>query len=343
MRAHLPRRAAPARRVGAAPPSARRPAPPPSAASTRVDGLFTSLDTAAAARAKAPPSEKLAFADDVKTALAALADAGALPKYGAAVKDVPLAPRNVMLGELRQVGIKDPEAVARPSVRNDAAFLATVVGVSSVLAVLVGQLPGDVGGFGAYLVGGVPIAVLAVGSVAPGLLTFFTNQASRLFPDYRDRVAAHEAGHFLVAYLLGLPVAGYSLDIGAAHTDVAEAAEERRLIEGTLDEPRAAVYAVAAMAGVAGEARWSGEAGDGSVQGQTADLMDLQKVLNRTRRGKAPLSAADQQNMTRWAVWTAARLLRDNAAEADAVKAAMARGAGLVEVVRAIEEATKSK
>ena len=32
-----------------------------------------------------------------------------------------------------------------------------------------------------------------------------------------------------------------------------------------------------------------------------------------------------------------------DAAEADAVKAAMARGAGLVEVVRAIEEATKSK
>ena len=42
-----------------------------------------------------------------------------------------------------QVGIKDPEKVAIPSVRNDAAFLYTLVGVTSVLAVLGGQLPGD--------------------------------------------------------------------------------------------------------------------------------------------------------------------------------------------------------
>lgn len=33
--------------------------------------------------------------------------------------------------------------MAIPSVRNDAAFLYTLVGVTSVLAVLGGQLPGD--------------------------------------------------------------------------------------------------------------------------------------------------------------------------------------------------------
>lgn len=42
-----------------------------------------------------------------------------------------------------QVGIKNPEAVATPSVRDDAAFLYTLVGVTSVLAVLGGFLPGD--------------------------------------------------------------------------------------------------------------------------------------------------------------------------------------------------------
>ena len=93
------------------------------------------------------------------------------------------------------------------------------------------------------------------------------------------------------------------------------------------------------MAGVAAEARWSGADGrDGSVVGQTADLFDLQRVLNRTRKdGKTPLTNAEQQNMTRWAVWTAARLLRDHAAEVEAVKAAMQRGAPLTELVRAIE------
>jgi hypothetical protein len=30
----------------------------------------------------------------------------------------------------------------------------------------------------------------------------------RLFPDYKRKIIAHEAGHFLVAYLLGLPLRG---------------------------------------------------------------------------------------------------------------------------------------
>ena len=43
-------------------------------------------------------------------------------------------------------------------------------GVCSVAAVVLGQLPGDWGFFGAYLTGGIVLGVLAVGSTAPGLL-----------------------------------------------------------------------------------------------------------------------------------------------------------------------------
>jgi hypothetical protein len=39
-----------------------------------------------------------------------------------------------------------------------------------VVAVVLGQLPGDWGFFGAYLTGGIVLGVLAVGSTAPGLL-----------------------------------------------------------------------------------------------------------------------------------------------------------------------------
>ena len=42
----------------------------------------------------------------------------------------PTARRNVFMGELKQMGIKAPDQIATPSVRNDSAFLFTVVGES---------------------------------------------------------------------------------------------------------------------------------------------------------------------------------------------------------------------
>jgi hypothetical protein len=41
------------------------------------------------------------------------------------------------------VGVKAPDQIATPSTRNDLAFLVTVVGVSSVLAVAASFLPGE--------------------------------------------------------------------------------------------------------------------------------------------------------------------------------------------------------
>ena len=43
------------------------------------------------------------------------------------------------------------------------------------------------------------------------------------------------------------------------------------------------------------------------VVGQSADLMDLQRILLRQR---PPLSNAQQQSVTRWAVWAAAMVIR---------------------------------
>lgn len=71
----------------------------------------------------------------------ALSESGAAPKWGAGLSQ--LDRRNVFLGELSRVGIRKSDLIGKPSVRNDAAFLYTLVGVTSVVAVAAGFLPGD--------------------------------------------------------------------------------------------------------------------------------------------------------------------------------------------------------
>lgn len=91
---------------------------------------------------------------------------------------------------------------------------AAAAGVFSVLAVVLGQLPGDWGFFGAYLTGGVVLAVLAVGSTAPGLLQGIIDKFSQLWPDYKERVVGHEAAHLLIGKFCVCLLAGQGCRIG---------------------------------------------------------------------------------------------------------------------------------
>jgi 5-formyltetrahydrofolate cyclo-ligase len=72
------------------------------------------------------------------------------------------------------------------------------------------------------------------------------------------------------------------------------------------------------------------------VMGQTADLYELQKLLQRS---KNKLSDSQQQNLTRWAVLQAINLLKRYKKEYVALMAAMQRGAPVAECIQAIEEA----
>ena len=215
--------------------------------------LFADLSVALDNYKRAPPSVKQEVSADVMDACQKLSAAGGLPKWGAAAVELP-ARRSIGFGDLRMVGVKDPQAIAKVSVRNDAAFLMTVVGTSSVAAVVLGQLPGDWGFWGAYGSGGISIVVLAIGSVNPGILQVGIDFFSKVFPDYRERVLRHEAAHFLLAHLLGVPVAGYSLMLGTQHTDLAEAALQKRLIEQSLEDSQVDRLSIIAMAGATAEA-----------------------------------------------------------------------------------------
>ncbi|PNW80131.1 hypothetical protein CHLRE_08g379175v5 [Chlamydomonas reinhardtii] len=154
-------------------------------------------------------------------------------------------------------------------------------------------------------------------------------------PFLLDRVLKHEAAHFLLGYLVGVPITGYSVELGREHTEFAEAKIQQRIIERQLTDEEIDSLALVAVAGMAAEGREYEE-----VMGQTADLYDLQRLLLRS---KTKLSDAQQQNITRWAVWSAAGLLRSHAEEHKALIEAMRRGASVAECVQVIESAGGSK
>ena len=69
--------------------------------------------------------------------------------------------------------------------------------------------------------------------------------------------------------------------------------------------------------------------------GQTADLLDLQRILNRS---EDKLSNAAQQNATRWAVWQACKMLKEYKDEFRALRAAMSNADTVTDCIKAIEE-----
>lgn len=241
-----------------------------------------------------------------------------------------LSRRNTFMTELTRLGIKNAEELAVPSVRNDAVFLASVVGVTSVIAVAAGFLPGDWGFFVPYLVGSLSLVVLAVGSVAPGLFQVVIDKFSSSQGDYQERILRHEAAHFLTAYLVGLPIVGYSLDLGKEHVNLVDASVEKRIYEG-LDANLLDRLAVVSMAGLAAEGLKYDK-----VMGQSADLFSLQRLLNRS---KQTLKNTEQQNLTRWAVFFAGSLIKNNAKAYEALMAAMAKQLPVSECINAIEQA----
>ncbi|XVE86673.1 hypothetical protein DITRI_Ditri18aG0053300 [Diplodiscus trichospermus] len=264
----------------------------------------------------------------VKEALDQLSEVGWAKKWSSQPY---VSRRTTSLRELTSLGIKNAENLAIPSVRNDAAFLFTVVGTTGFLGVLAGQLPGDWGFFLPYLIGSISLVVLAVGSISPGLLQAAIGGFSSFFPDYQERIAGHEAAHFLIGYLLGLPILGYSLDIGKEHVNLIDEKLEKLIYSGQLDAKELDRLAVVAMAGLAAEGLKYDK-----VVGQSADLFTLQRFINRSN---PKLSNDQQQNLTRWAVLFAGSLLKNNKVTHEALMSAMSKKATVLECIQAIEKA----
>ncbi|OMP02541.1 hypothetical protein COLO4_11014 [Corchorus olitorius] len=264
--------------------------------------------------------------DAVKEALDQLSEVGWAKKWSSQPY---VSRRTTSLRELTTLGIKNAENLAIPSVRNDAAFLFTVVGTTGFLGLLAGQLPGDWGFFVPYLLGSISLIVLAIGSISPGLLQAAIGGFSQFFPDYQERIASHEAAHFLIAYLLGLPILDYSLDIGKEHVNLIDEKLEKLIYSGQLDAKQLDRLAVVSMAGLAAEGLKYDK-----VIGQSADLFSLQRFINRST---PKLSNDQQQNLTRWAVLFSGSLLKNNKGIHEALISAMSNKATVLECIQAIE------
>lgn len=114
-------------------------------------------------------------------------------------------------------------------------------------------------------------------------------------PNHRARIVRHEAGHFLVAHLLGIPITGYALSAweafkqgqpgqGGVAFDDRELASQ--LQQGTITAGMLNRYGTVWMAGIAAETLVYGNA-----EGGAEDRQKLRTVLAQVGR----LAAFEQQ------------------------------------------------
>ena len=156
-------------------------------------------------------------------------------------------------------------------------------------------------------------------------------------PEHRARIVRHEAGHFLVAYLLKIPVSGYTLSAwealkqrqsgqGGVSFDDQELASQ--LQQGSLKAQLLDRYCMLWMAGIAAE-----NLVYGSAEGGADDRSKLRAVLK-------PLgfSTSAQDQKERWAALQANTLLQANWSAYEALVGAMQQRAELSECCNIIEQ-----
>lgn len=155
---------------------------------------------------------------------------------------------------------------------------------------------------------------------------------------YDRRVAVHEAGHFLVAYLLGVLPNGYTLSAldafrryeafsvqaGCTFCDkeFQRETQTNRLSSGTLD-----VYTCIALAGVAVEYVEFGQA-----EGGGSDIAQLDALL-------AALGFSQQKatNQVRWALYNTVVLIRSHLEALRALADAMRKGRPVQDLIAVVE------
>lgn len=184
--------------------------------------------------------------------------------------------------------------------------------------------------------------VLTVDQIANagGVEALLIDSAARIIsPTYRKRVALHEAGHFLIAYLLGILPKGYTLSSWDAFMDnrrlnfqagttFCDAEFQQEVAKGKITSSSLDVFSCVALAGVATE--WLRY---GKAEGGLSDIMQLDGLMKAL--GFTQAKADDQ---VRWSVLNVVTMLRRHSELQDKLADAMLRKLSVSECIRVIEE-----
>jgi len=177
-----------------------------------------------------------------------------------------------------------------------------------------------------------------------------------LNPGLSDKILRHEAGHFLIAYLIGCPVEGCVLSSWAALKDARFGGQRNSLSAGTsffdpdlsdqvngkkpLSRDSIDRFTMVVMAGIAAEAINFGQADGGA-----GDEMSLIKFLGqiRPRSGEAKSWTTESiRNQARWGALQSVLMLKEYKKSYEALVDALERGGGLGECIYAIESAARN-
>ncbi|MEM1239124.1 MAG: ATP-dependent Zn protease [Cyanobacteria bacterium P01_H01_bin.26] len=167
--------------------------------------------------------------------------------------------------------------------------------------------------------------------------TLLVDWLSQRSPEYCDRIVRHEAGHFLTAYLLGIPIDNYTLTawetlkIGMGGNggvifktdDIDQAVEVGKISQQQIDR-----YCTVWMAGIAAE-----ELTYGSAQGGRDDRLKLNLLWQQINR---PLAEVPLKQ--RWSMLQAKTLIEKQPDAYDALIDAMAERRPVEECCELIEQ-----
>ncbi|WP_088890504.1 ATP-dependent Zn protease [Leptolyngbya ohadii] len=156
------------------------------------------------------------------------------------------------------------------------------------------------------------IATLDSFSLQGRLGTLVVDTIAQFSPEHRSRIVRHEAGHFLAAHLLGIPVTGYTLNAwealrqgqpGQGGVSFGTAELEAQIATGQISTQMVDRYCTVWMSGIAAEQLEYGNAEGGANDRETIRLLWMMQL-------KRSLGEADLKQ--RWALLQAKTLLQDH-------------------------------